>query len=417
MRFLHTLLLLALFNLNAFAQTGITHEKWTEDIDYLNNKIQKTFQSFIPGIKDEFQTEINVLKSNLPQLKDHEIKIELMGILSHLKDGHTELNVAQKEAGFHRLPFVLYFFNGELRVIKAHENYKEYLGSIVVRLGNGSTTEVFEKLKRIQSHDNEMEFLHSGTGYLTLTEILAYLGYSPSPTISEITLEKSDGQQQTILLEGLGYDEYLKGPWVGLLSENKVESPLYLRNQSKQYWYEYIPEKKTMYFHFSRVNDQRGELSLKKFTKSLFAEVDKNRPDLFVIDLRDNNGGNYHKSEPLIKAIKARPWLNQKGRVWAITGRTTFSAASVTTIFLRKETNTQLIGEPGRTDPNLSDNIEYMQLPNSRLTIEYTTKIKKHWPELTTNYIPVDVEINQTFDEYQQGIDPVLLYLFKTKPN
>ncbi len=413
MRFLYTQLILGLFNLHALAQINMTQEKWIEDIDYLDHKIQKTFQSYIPGIKDEFQKEVDVLKSNLAHLKDHEIKIELMGILSHLQDGHTELNVGQKEAGFHRLPFVFYFFGDELRVINAHENYKEYLGSIVVRLGNGSTSEVFERLKRIQSHDNEMEFLHSGPGYLKLTQILAYLGYSTSPTSSEITLEKGDGQQRTLSLKGLGYDAYVKGPWVGLLGENKLELPLYRQNQSKQYWYEYIPEKKMVYFHFRRVSDQKGEPSLKKFTKSLLADVDKYRPDLFVIDLRSNNGGNYHKSEPLIEGIKDRPWLNEKGKVWAITGRTTFSAASVTCIFLKKETNAQLIGEPGRTDPNLADNIEYMQLPNSKLTIEYTTKIKKHWPELTTDYIPVDVEINQTFDEYRQGIDPVLQFLLK----
>jgi hypothetical protein len=395
------------------APATMTKTSWMEDIDYLNRKIQKTFQSFIPNIKEGFNQEINALKARLPELQEHEIKIELMRTLSGLKDGHTELNVGQENAGFHRLPVVLYFFGEGLYIINAHEKYRELLGARVLKLGQADVNDAFAQLKTILSHDNEMEFLHAGPGYLKLTEVMKYLGVFDSLTAGSITVEKIDGNVETLTLEGLSWDDYGKGPWLGLLHENKVDAPLYLQQQQKNYWYEYLEDKSTMYFHFRRVNNQQGEPSVKKFIHEMFDVIDEKRPDKLVIDLRNNNGGNYHRSEPLIEAIRARPWLNHVGKVWVITGRTTFSAASVTSIFLRQQTNAQLIGEPGRTDPNLSDNVEYMELPNSRLTIEYTTRIKKHWPELTTNYIPVDIEIEHTFEQYQKGIDPVMEYLSK----
>ena len=167
-----------------------------------------------------------------------------------------------------------------------------------------------------------------------------------------------------------------------------------------------------MYFNFTRVNNQDGKPSIKKFISQLFEEIDELRPDKLVIDFRLNNGGNYNLSRPLIEAIKSRSWLNQKGKVWAITGRRTFSAASVACVFLKQETQTQLIGEVGRTHPNWADNNEYITLPNSRFLIEYTTKIKVHWPEQPDlDHVPVDVEIPPTFSSFSLGKDPVMEYI------
>ncbi len=100
------------------------------------------------------------------------------------------------------------------------------------------------------------------------------------------------------------------------------------------------------------------------------------------------------------------------GKVWAITGRRTFSAASTTCVFLKQETEAQLIGEVGRTHPNWADNNEYMNLPNSDFLIEYTTKVKVHWPEQPSlDHVPVDVEIVPTFEGYSNGKDLVMEYL------
>ena len=83
----------------------------------------------------------------------------------------------------------------------------------------------------------------------------------------------------------------------------------------------------------------------------------------------------------------------------------------VTSIFLKRETQATLVGEPSRGHPNKCDNNEYMTLPNSGLSIEYTTKVEKHWAELgDAKWVPIDVEIAPRFADYKLGKDAALEY-------
>lgn len=399
------------------AQTDLNHmtsEMWVEDLNYLDNKIQKEFNSFIPNIKMDFSEKVDALRLKIPELKNYEAVAELMRLLSTLQDGHTEVNVGHKSIGFHRIPLNLYFFENELYIIDAHDNYKDLVGNKITHIGNFTTEQAFEILKENMSRDNAMEYLHAGPGYFLLTELMAFLGISKSPLSCPLTIASAEGMVQELFFDGITYAEYYQGTWVSLFDRDSIAIPLYLQQFGENYWYEHLEDENTMYFHFRRVNNQKGKPSIAKFTKTLFKLIDEKRPDRLIIDFRDNSGGNYNLSKPLVNAIQTRPWLNQKGKVWAISGRKTFSASSVACIFLKQETNAILIGEPGRTHPNQADNNEYLRLPNSNILVEYTTKIKKHWPELNDlDQIPVDIAIAPSFEKYQNGIDPVLEYIFQ----
>jgi len=390
----------------------MTVELWSEDIEYLNKKIQKEFNSFIPGLKTRFDSEAQLLIKRLPNLKYHQVACEIQRIMSLLNDGHTELNIGHKSVGFHRVPLVLYFFESELYVLAAHKEFKHLVGTKIIGIGNETMIDAFGRLKKNMSSDNEMEYIHAAPGYLILTELLAHLGVSSNKEEVTIEIEFSEGKKEKLTFEGLDFQSYQEGEWISLHEINQVEKPLYLSKRKLSYWYQFFPESNTMYFNFARVNNQKGQASIKKVIKQLFKEIDLLKPDKFVIDFRLNNGGNYNLSRPLIEAIKARDWLNQKGKVWAISGRRTFSAAMVACVFLKQETQAQLIGEAGRAHPNRSDNNEYLTLPNSRFLIEYTTKVKLHWPEKQNlDRVSVDIEMAPTFKSYAQGKDHVLEYL------
>lgn len=409
------MVVLCLTTLIAYGQSKLNTmnpQSWEEDLNYLDKKIQKEFNSFTPGLKGEFSKEVLSLKSKLGSLKNYEVAGEIMRILSTLKDGHTELNIGHPKVGFHRVPLSLYIMEGEFYVLAAHEKYSHLVGGKVTAIGDTPIKEAFERLKQNMSHDNDMEFLHAGPGYILLTELLAYLNLTKEHLKSDLTIKQLDGTEVKTTFTGMEISAYNKGSWKTYRQMNGLETPLYQSQNSSYYWYQYLPDGKTMYFNLSRVNNQKGKKSIKSFSKELFAEIDKLKPEKLVIDLRLNNGGNYHRSEPIIKAIEERPWLNQKGKIWAITARRTFSAASTTCIHLKQRTNIQLIGEAGRTHPNAAQNNEYMSLPNSDFLIEYTTRIKKHWPEHPDyDRVPVDVEVLPTFEAYRKGIDRVLEYL------
>lgn len=408
---------LALLSLMAYNQSSyndITTEQWAEDVTYLNKKIQKQFISFTPGIKDLFKEEVNTILSTLSEKRGYQAPCEIMRLLSKLNDGHTELNIGQKSVGFHRVPISLYVFKGDFRVIASHESYSDILGARVTSIGGHPINDVFDTLKSYMSHDNEQEFLHAGPGYIILTELLACMGITSDPLNVSFEFEKEDGTMVTRSLDGLNRSDYSEGPWATLWSQNEVSTPLYLSNNSDNYWFTELNQAKVIYFHFASVNDQKGKPSIKKFSKELFGRIDELKPEKFIIDLRMNTGGNYHLTDPIVEGILARPWLNQPGKVWVITSRRTFSAASTFCIFLKQRTTAQIIGEAGRSHPNKSSNNEYMTLPNSGYLIEYTTKIKNKWPERPDlDRIPTDVEILPDFESYKIGSDVVMEYLLK----
>ena len=405
-----TFIFYALFALGlvSTAQT-LDDEQRIEDLDYLNNKIQRQFNSFTPEVKGRFEAEIEKIKSNVPNMKPHEFPCEIMRALSMLKDGHTELNIGHWKVGFSRVPLSLYFFEGDLQVVAAHEQYADLIGAKITAISETPIEEVFEKLKKRMSADNEMEYLHAGPGYLVLTELLECMDITQDPQAADISFELIDGTKRKISFDGVDAQTYQDGPWKFALTG---DLPLYQSNRKDYYWYQWLAEDQTMYVHIRRMNNQKGAPSIKKFSAALFDEIDEKQPSKLIIDVRNNNGGNYNLSRPIVDGIKKRAWLNKSGSIWAITGRRTFSAASTMCIFLKNETETILIGETGRTHPNLADNNEYMNLPHSDYLIEYTTRIEKHWPERPElDRIPVDVEILPDFESYRKGKDKVLHYI------
>jgi len=419
MRKLYYTLALGIFAVSCLAQktTGYEHmttSLWQADLQYLKKKMDKEFNTFNPEVLVAFAEEYEALLGRLPQLKNYQVPGEIQHLFSLLKDGHTELNVGHRTVKYHRVPLSLYWFEGDFYVLAAHESYKQLVGGKVTRIGKLSIDQAFEKLKANMSRDNEMEYLYAGPGYIVLTELLAFLEISDDPYSTTFTIETPEGRTVEQKFEGLAAETYSKGPWARITDLESAETPLSRTQPGVSYWYKYLPDEKSMYFYFGRVNNQKGKPSIRTFSKKLWAEIDAIKPEKLIIDVRSNNGGNYHLSKPIWTGIKERNWLNQPGKVWAITGRRTFSAAATFCVFLKQHTQAKIIGEVSRTHPNQSDNNEYMTLPNSGFLIEYSTRIKIHWPERPdADRIPVDVTITPTFEAYRAGKDLVLEYLLR----
>ena len=391
----------------------MTTEQWEYDINYVNKKIQREFASYDPNVKVNFDKNAKKLIQQLGTLDAETIAIEIGRLLASLEDGHTEMSILQENANLSRLPIASYFFKEGLYIFAAHKKHKDLVGSQILTIGDDSIPQVVEKLKDVMTYDNIYEIYQTGPSFISLPSVLQYLKISEKDSVG-LTLKTLSNDTVRVHMSPVPRSEYGKGPWERYSTIHQLKTQLRDQNSDKNYWYEYLPDQKTMYFYYGRVNNQKGQKTIKKTVNEMFEIIDKVQPEKFVVDLRDNRGGNYNKSIPLIKALKKRDFLNKKGKVYVISGRTTFSAALVTSIFFKKQTNAILIGEPSRGHPNKTDNVEYMYLPNSQLKIEYTTKVKKHWPELgTSDHLPVDIRITPSFKYYQQGKDEVLEYILQ----
>lgn len=115
----------------------------------------------------------------------------------------------------------------------------------------------------------------------------------------------------------------------------------------------------------------------------------------------------YEAILPQIEPIKRRPAINQKGRLFVVVGRATFSAAMVNAIDFRKETNAILVGEPIGERPNSYSENDEMTLPHSRLVVSYSTRYYKFLEEDVPAVLP-DERIDATWADFRAGRDAVM---------
>ena len=181
-----------------------------------------------------------------------------------------------------------------------------------------------------------------------------------------------------------------------------VDPPLFRQKLGEPFWFTHLQDSQTTYANFKRYP------SLKQNARDLFAAVDRNRPARLVIDLRQNGGGDFFEGrEHLIEPIKKRPAINQKGRLFVVVGRATFSAAMVNAIDFRKETNAMLVGEPIGERPNSYSENDSMTLPNSRLVVSYSTRYYK-FVDVDVPAVLPDERIDATWADFRAGRDAVM---------
>ena len=86
------------------------------------------------------------------------------------------------------------------------------------------------------------------------------------------------------------------------LADN-IPAPVYLSNVADNYWFKVLREKKVFYFQFNQVYDKDDE-TLAAFALQLDNALQIEKPKLFIIDVRNNNGGNSGLLSPLMDVIK-----------------------------------------------------------------------------------------------------------------
>ena len=404
---------LILFSLCLSCQTqtlveNMTGEQWIADLNFLEKKLETSMAVLETANRQEILTEIVSLRANLNELAHIEIMARMCEIVAAVGDGHTELNLMQMAAGFRRIPISFHFFDKKLYVLAGAPDYVDLLGKEVASINGVPVATALEKMKKLLAHDNDQEFYYAAPALFSAPQLLDYLGITQDA--QSVTLEMQGGLSMEI--QALDLADLDAVDWKNALEVLNIEPPLYAANPGRRYWHKFLADDGIFYFQLNRVHDQKGEISLKKYLRQMFDEVDDVRPEKLVVDVRFNNGGNYHKSKPLVKAIQERPWLNQQGKLYVINGKRTFSAAMVASIFLRRDCHGILIGENSRSRPNGSDNNEYAQLPNSGLNLSYTTKTATHWKKKgDADVLEVDIPIAMRIEDYMAGRDPVLEFI------
>ena len=200
--------------------------------------------------------------------------------------------------------------------------------------------------------------------------------------------------------------------WIDVRDLSGRPDPLWLRGSGDAFHFELAGN--LLYVQINRVGDKTDE-TLAHFAGRVRDEIAATKPEKVAIDLRLNRGGDGTLIVPVIRALIQSMSIDRKGRLFAIIGPATFSAAQMFADALEKYTNVTFVGEPTGSKGNTYGDSRKIVLPNSGITVRASIYYWQDWHPMdrrdaTIPQIPAPL----TFDAYSNNIDPALEVIERT---
>jgi len=196
--------------------------------------------------------------------------------------------------------------------------------------------------------------------------------------------------------------------WINLPQTLPAPVPLYLKNMGTGYWFEYLPENKTVYFQFNLIRNDKKE-SLVDFSNRLFKFINETEVEKLVIDIGWNNGGNAGLLLPLVQGLIKNEKINKQGKLFVIIGRRVFSAAQSAATFFERYTNATFIGEPTGSSPNFVGEEDSVKLPYSKIGINVSELYwENSYPHDKRTWLAPQIYIPPTFESFRVNRDPAM---------
>jgi hypothetical protein len=381
-------------------------DRWAQDIRYLADNLVYLHPNVFHAVsRHEFNAQVDRLIVDVPTLTDAQIWTGIAEITALLADGHTEPIL--HTSGFFRLyPLRLGWYGEDLVVTGAHPDYERAIGARVTQIGTTDVQSAFEAVERVISYDNAQSLRFSSQTFLRTPEVLAALGILDDAERGQYTFENRDGETFSLEVAPVTTDD-ASFEYLTLYDALDIEPPVRTLNPSRNYWYTYLEDSRTIYFHYYRCNDD-PEQPFDVFTQDMMAFIDSHDVERVVVDLRFNGGGNSEVINPFIDAIRARPDLNANGKLYVLIGQQTFSSAMMNAIDFDTQSNAILLGEPTGGTPNAYGETREFSLPNSGIPIIYSTRFFRNLPDSDPEAVEPEVPVSITWADLLVGRDTVL---------
>ncbi len=402
---------------------GLTREEgWRADLAFLAREIKRrAYAPFLEMSEPEFDVAVARLAEDVPALSDFQILAGMMRLLRPLGDGHAFVLPAGDSAAEGKgnedtqlgLPVKFYRFTEGLFVTAASEAYRQLVGAQVLSVDGHPVDEVLAAVELLISRDNDQQVKWIGPELLRWTPLIHALGLISDPGRATLTVRFGDQSTGTVAVESVP-DPYtsLTAPrpagWISLSDTAGTPMPLYLRNSDTPYWFEYLPDSRVVYFQFNGVSDQPLE-PIAAFCERLFAFIDNHQVSKLVVDLRWNGGGNTYLVQPLLHRLIGCTKINQRGSLYVIIGRGTFSAAQNTATAIERETNAIFVGEPTGSRPNFIGETTPFTLPYSKTLANVADLYwQTSWPMDHRPWIAPELYAPPTYEAASQNRDPAM---------
>lgn len=394
---------------------ALTAADWQSDLKFLQQTVHKDYPFLFKNITAaDFDAAVDELNKKIPSLQPHEILAGIGRIVSSFKYGHTDIIWNQSPVKFHVAPVNFYWYSNGLFVEGADKTNADIVGAKLLKVEGVPVAEALEAVKPLMPAENDQFFRAHGLDLINIPEALH---------AQRVTKKLKETVTYTFEKDGKTFDKTIAtrdafhlprqygfinpgADWVSVRDQSTT--PYYLKNLDKVYYFEYLPDSKTLYVRHSQIQDDPQE-NIPAFYKRVFDFVEKNDVEKLVIDVRLNGGGNNYKNKPIITGIIEHQKINQPGKLFVIIGRRTFSACQNLVNELSNYTNALFVGEPTGENINFYGDNRRVILPNSGTPVLLSFAWWQDKPQWENGpWLAPQLAVDMSFEDYKSNGDPVL---------
>lgn len=410
-------LLIGLFLLNSLHAQDINKIKWEKDIKVLQKKLpEKHKYLFYVRNRVEFNNDIYSLLSTYKNLSNLGVALKMQQLVARMGDSHTNIGWDKLIDKSKQLPLTLYWFGDGIYVKQTVVDNKKMLGKRIHKINQSPIKEVVDSLSTLVVQDNIAFVKGQVPKLISNIELLEYFNFVKDGKVI-VETEDLDGN-----LEKFEVKSSL------LNKENRVEfevdSVAFSVNNLNEFFVDKYFEKEEIYFiQYNKCNGRenppynfKGDIntlpSFIEFESRVIETINNKSIRKLIVDLRYNGGGNSYQGTNFIRNLSGIEKINQKGVLYVLIGRRTFSSAIINVMDFKSLTKATFVGEETGGKPNHFGEVKRFELPNSKIEVYYSTKFFRR-AEKDVNTINPDVKVEESFDDFKLGIDPVFEWIKK----
>lgn len=400
---------------NDKAAATLTAADWQSDLHFLQQTVHKDYPFLLKKITaEEFDAAVDRLNKDIPSMQPHEILAGIGRIVASFKYGHTDIGWRESPVKYHVAPLNFYWFSNGMYVEGADKVNADIVGAKLVKVEGMPLKDVLAAIKELVPAENDQYFRAYGLDFLCIPEALHAQKISKQLKETVTYTFEKDGKtfDKTIaardafrLPRRYGYINP-GADWIS--ARDQSATPNYLKELDKIYYFEYLPQAKTLYVRHSQIQDETKE-AIPAFYKRVFDFVEKNDVEKLVLDVRLNGGGNNYKNKPIVTGIIENKKINQPGKLFVIIGRRTFSACQNLVNELSNYTNALFVGEPTSENVNFYGDNRRVVLPRSGTPVFLSFawwQDKPQWEN--ADWLAPQLAVDMSFEDYKSNRDPAL---------
>jgi tetratricopeptide (TPR) repeat protein len=426
------LLLGTLFQVTAPEVKALTSEQWLEDLEFVTSELESLHPNPYYKIDEvEFDSVVAESRSAIAQSEsDLECYLAIKRVVAAIEDGHTQL---LEDGIFNlldlRFPFRVDEFTDGVYITLIDKEHEVYLGSRVTAVNDKPIESVLRAIEEVVSSDNEFRRKYVALNGVSFARILNGLEIIDNTDHIELQLTTRDGATTELTLPSMLDDSNIDFDWstrlnigptggeyVGPFDTLGEKQPLYARYQGDRirfYWFEHLADDRAVYLQVNQVMDQPDhDETFSQFSARMWDYIDRNAGDIdkLIIDLRFDNGGNALVVLPFINEIMKRDYINREGGLFVISGKRTYSAASIFMYELAVHTQAIVVGEPDGCGSDLFSNSRLAgNLPNSGFPLWIPRLwFTSRWPVDNPEYFMPRFPAPFSSHDYFNGSDPAM---------